>query len=64
MTMGAQSVSAMMPRRIVEVSGPSCAYTPPVHPAGTPARRAPAVVAVALRNVRLVFFIYLSARNT
>jgi hypothetical protein len=54
MTIGAQSVSAMMPNRIVFVSGPSCAYAPPTHPAGSPLNSAPAAVTpAAFRNRRL-----------
>src|SRR5687767_1072418 len=54
MTIGAQSVRAMMPRRMFGVSGPSWAYTPPTQSCGRPAMRTPVVVAaVVLRNVRL-----------
>ena len=53
-TIGAQSVSAMMPKRIVFVSGESSAYTPPAQPDGSPAI-SPAIVeapAACLRNSR------------
>src|SRR5205823_3608263 len=36
MTIGAQSVSAIMPKRMFGVSGESSAYTLPVQPAGSP----------------------------
>ena len=54
MTIGAQSVSAMMPNRMVLVSGESSAYTLPTQPDGSPDMR-PAMAdtpAVCFRNVR------------
>src|ERR687897_3335362 len=55
MTIGEQSVSAMMPSLIAGVSGASLAYTPPAHPCGTPANSAAAeLVPATLRNARLV----------
>ena len=36
MTIGAQSVSAIMPKRIALTSGESSAYTDPFQPAGSP----------------------------
>ena len=55
-----------MPNRKSGVSGPSYAYTPPTHAAGSPPRSTPTVVLAALMNVRLVAFVigYFSARNT
>ena len=44
MTIGEQSVSAMMPKRTVGDSGESSAYTEPIQPEGRPARSDPATV--------------------
>jgi hypothetical protein len=40
MTIDAQSVSAMIPKRICGVSGPSAAHAPPTQPRGMPASSA------------------------
>src|SRR5687768_6445961 len=69
MTIGAQSVSAIMPNRIAFVSGESSAYTLPTQPAGSP-DMSPAMAdtpAVCFRNVRrdgFVRLIYLSNPNS
>ena len=54
MTIGAQSVSAIMPKRMVEVSGESSAYTLPTHPPGRPFIKVAALLAATavFRNVR------------
>src|SRR5687768_5319905 len=58
MTIGEQSVSAMMPNLMAVVSGASLAYTPPAQPCGTPANSVAAelvpAVAASLMNARLV----------
>src|SRR6185503_13192481 len=52
-TIGEQSVSAMIPKRMVFVSGESSAYALPTHPAGSPSIRPAAVEPAAVRkNVR------------
>src|SRR5688572_1117907 len=51
-TIGAQSVSAIMPNRTVVVSGPSAAYTPPAQCRGSPAISAPTAPAAPFTNVR------------
>src|SRR6266850_1893597 len=54
MTIGEQSVSAMIPRRMSGVSGASLASVPPAQPRGGAPRseRAPTPLAVAARNRR------------
>src|SRR6185436_16155073 len=55
MTIGAQSVSAIMPKRMFGVSGESSAYTLPAHPPGRPFINVAALLAATavLRNLRL-----------
>src|SRR5580765_5137906 len=55
MTIGAQSVRAIMPKRMFGVSGESSAYTLPTHPPGRPFIRVAALLAATavLRNLRL-----------
>src|SRR3954469_19337183 len=49
-TIGEQSVSAIMPKLRSVVSGASLAQAAPCQPFGTPERRAPSAVAVATRR--------------
>src|SRR4029453_18408334 len=61
MTIGAQSVRAMMPKRTSGVSGPSAAKAPPTQPRGTPNRSIAAVdVPAALMKLRLVVCVFIS----
>src|SRR3990170_1667127 len=61
MTIGAQSVRAMMPKRTFGVSGPSAAKTPPTQPRGNPDMSNAAVdVPAALMNVRRVVCVFIS----
>src|SRR5262245_36337842 len=54
MTIGEQSVSAIIPKRMFGVSGESSAYAPPTHPPGRPFINVAAALAatVFFRNVR------------
>src|SRR5262250_2210357 len=51
-TIEEQSVRAMMPNRILGVSGPSAAYAPPTQPLGIPANNNPSEVPESFRKSR------------
>src|SRR5689334_10422953 len=59
MTIGEQSVSAIIPKRMFGVSGESSAYAPPTHPAGTPFINvaAPLTATAVFRNLRRVVLV-------
>src|SRR5690349_19944706 len=64
MTIGEQSVSAIIPKRMFEVSGESSAYAPPTHPPGRPFINVAAALAatVFFKNARRdVFVIVISS---
>src|SRR5262245_55956634 len=51
-TIEEQSVRAIMPNRILGVSGPSAAYAPPTQPFGIPANISPSDVPESFRKSR------------